>query len=1240
MDKSIKNRQDVTARRVGGRKILILSATGAALAVDIAVIIMLAAAGITASGYLACPIIMLIVDVLFLLFAVFSNFRFKYSLVGAIVFAVIEAILTLIMFASHAGGARAMTSAALGLWTAAHCAVVAAVIVLAIDGASMGRIFNRAATVVAGVLGVLLIGYVAFALSFGVFGQGSGARTLTFTADGDGYTVSGVVKGRGNAIIIPRSFDGKPVTAVDCSVFCEDGIEEIYLDTDDAPELKNVSALVDFRDIPVRVFKDNVKNVRNDYFARAYLEKNAALTNFASAIEPTGLAKNEVFITYKYDVNTLRDINGKVLPVWIGSKNDVFKVSDLTKLDGTGTLDYASHSDYNSDDDLEWCHRLGRGMLDVSSAGLTLNNTQIASSVVGATPEFLKVFAVKIGEDNDDKFELPDSFKKTTVSGQIDPLEYRLTTIKTANRLTLSAPERDGFELSWQRLKSGNRVTFDSLAEELQAAQSDVVIYPYWTMKAPTVSRLDVEWTGDNAAVYGDPLTLTPTVDKGVTEGFEFGYSWSKPSSDGETDANGVMHIDVVKMDCAGNYTLTVTKSSPTSSLTATATYTTAVRVNKRPLSFIWQEFTDPHYDGTIKEMRCAYNGTQVVAGDTITFGRNIAAVTNAGTYTASVTLTGDCAYKYVVDDSATHKYTVLQRELKLDWAETIEYTYDGNTHLPEYTYRSGFDPISGDNVQAYTLGSGKSAGTYTAMVYIRNDNYTIAEGATKQYTVKKREIGDVTFSSPSEGYTYNGEVQMPTVATVANYADGEAELLKKLVSDNLQKSGDCIHAREYTLIVTLPEDYCNYSVPAVRPSISFTIKKKPTTVKVNNITAVYGEKYNYSYTASGVLSGDSLAIMYFVNNIEAHNGEKRDVGEYTITAVASNSDYIIEEIETGTLKITERTLDIYAFDATKVYDGKPYKGFQGSVGGAGFASGDSYSEVIASFTYLCDGVNASETPYVITPSYTLTEGKGKNYNLSYHTGKLTITKADLVVKINDRTHVYDGNVPSGGTVSAVSGLAEGETVATAGLGIYYVTPNVPNVDTYTVTGIGTSNNYNVTVQPGTLTITPRPITIEWNDDTFTYDGNSHLPTIKNINNLVDGKTPKISITGSQVNAGNGYVATATLDRSNNQYSGNYVIESGATTTFDIEKATATFTWSGKTEYALGEAVSIGAVCSISGLGYALVYYDASGDAFMGAPTAVGSYTVRAVITNNNYAPVNGEFTFEIKEATDGGQNV
>ena len=1237
MDKSIKNRQDVTARRVGGRKILILCASGAALAVDIAVIIMLAAAGITASGYLACPIIMLIVDVAFLLFAVFSNFRFKYSLVGAIVFAVIEAILTLIMFASHAGGERAMTSASLGLWTAAHCAVIAAVIVLAIDGASMGRIMNRAATVVAAILGILLIGYTAFAISFGVFGQGSGARTLTFTADGDdGYVVSGIVKGRGNAIIIPKSFDGKPVTAVDCSVFCADGIEEIYLDIDETPELKNVNALVDFRDIPVRVHRDNVNSVRNDYFSNARSSGSEGLAKFASAIEPTGLNKNEVFITYDYDVKALRDVNGKVLPVWIGGKDDMFKVSDFATLDPS--LDYAAHSDYDSPDDLHWCYTNERGMLDVANAGLTLNNTPIVSSITKATPEFLRVYAVKIGEDNDTKYELPDTYTKTALKDGVTVLDYRLTTIKTANRITLI--ERDGFNLSWQRYKSNIRVNFDSLAEELQESQSDMTIFPMWGVKAPTISRVDAEWTGNNAAIYGDPLTLTPVIDKGVTGGFEFSYAWTKPTSDGVMSSdNGSLHIDAVKMDCAGDYKLTVTKSSPSSSLTATAEHSSAVRVNKRTMPFTWTEFADAHYDGTPKEMKCAYDATQLVAGDVITFGRNIAAVTNAGTYTASVTLTGDCAYKYVVDDSSRHTYTVLPRELKLDWLETAEFVYDGDSHTPTYTFRPGFEPISDDDVSAYTLGAGKNVGTYTASVNIRNGNYVIAEGATKLFTVKKREIGAVTFGSPAGGFTYNGGAQMPTVATVANYADGEADLLKKLVSDNLQKSGDCVHAGNYVLTVTLPEN-CNYAVPTVKPTISFTIEKKPTRVTVNNINAIYGQAYSYSYTASDMISGDSLAIMYFVNNIEAHSNEKRDVGEYTITAVASNSDYMIEDIETGTLKITERTLDIYAFDATKTYDGKPYKGFQGSVGGLGFASGDSYNEVIASFTYLCDGVNASETPYVITPSYTLTEGKGKNYTLNYHTGELTITKANLTVKINDRTHVYDGTVPSGGTVSAVSGLAEGETVATAGLGIYYVTPNVPSVGTYTVTGIGTSNNYNVTVQQGTLTITPRPITIEWNDETFTYDGNSHLPTIKNINNVIDGKEPKITVTGAQINAGKDYTATATLDRNNNQYSGNYVIIAGATKTFDIERATATFTWSGKTEYALGETVSIGAVCSISGLGYALVYYDASGVAFMGAPTAVGSYTVRAVITNNNYAPVNDEFTFEIKEATDGGQSV
>lgn len=1245
MDRSIKNRQDVTARRVGGRKILILSAAGVSLAVDIAVVIMLGIAGITAASYLVCPIILIVADVLFLLFAVFSNFRFKYALGGAAVFAAAEAILTIIMLASHSGGERAMTGAALGLWTVAHIASAASFVVLAIDGASMGKTFGRIATVIAAVVGALLIGYAVFAIAFGVFGQGTSARTLTFTADGDdGYTVSGVVEGRGNAIIIPRTFDGKPVTSVDCAVFCEAGITEIYIDADDAPELKNVEALDRFGRTPVRVYKDNVNAVRKEYFALAHQYRREGLARFCSAIEPTGLDKNEVFITYEYDLDDLDAVGGKALPVWIGKKGDVFDLSDLAEIDGS--LDYVLHSDYTSDEDMHWCYTHERGMLDVSNFGITLNNKQIVSSVSRATPEFLNVYAVTIGEDNDTKYELPDDFKKTVIGGET--LDHRYTTIKTANLLTLSAPTRDGFGLRWTRSAGMGNTPIDSLAEELANASRTLTIYPEWTLAAPVITRIDVAYTGENAAIYGDELTLAPVLDESTTAGFEVSYDWTKPSAANvQVSADdGSLYIDVVKMDCAGNYTITVTKSAEFTSLTATATRTEAVRVDKRPLRFVWVPFSDPYYTGTPKEIRCAYNGDDKVAGDSITFGRSITSVTNAGSYSARVTLTGDCAYKYVIAaGTGSHSYTVLPRRLRLCWAETIEYTYDGNTHTPEFTFEPNYGPIEGEDVQATTLGGGKDAGTYNATVTVRNPNYTIESGSVKRFTVKKREIGDVTFATPSGGFTYNGTVQMPSVASVGNCVDGEQASVIRLVSDNLVKSGDCIHAGDYVLTVALPDD-CNYSVPSTPRTVEFDIAKKDITVSVGRIEATYGDPYTYSCTADGLADGDSvssaLAVTYFINGVEVHSGERRDFGTYAVTATATGRDYNVTAVTDGTLTVNKRKLIIAAFDANKVYDGKPYSGFQGSIGGRGFASGDSYNEVLASVDYSCDGVNASDTPYTITASATLTTGKGKNYELEFKNGELTITKAALTVKINDKTHVYDGNVPTGFTVSAVSGLVNGETVETAGLGISYVIPNDPNVGTYDVYGTGTSTNYKVTVRKGSLRIDPRPITVEWNDDSvFTYDGSAHAPTVSGITNVVAGKEPKITVTGAQTDAGVNYVARATLDRNNDRYGGNYVIVSGETQTFTINKAVATFMWSGKTEYAVGENIDVSATCDIDGLSFDYEFFDESGNAISGIPTAAGRYTVRVSVDDGNYAVAGGEFGFTISAGDEnGGQSL
>lgn len=111
--------------------------------------------------------------------------------------------------------------------------------------------------------------------------------------------------------------------------------------------------------------------------------------------------------------------------------------------------------------------------------------------------------------------------------------------------------------------------------------------------------------------------------------------------------------------------------------------------------------------------------------------------------------------------------------------------------------------------------------------------------------------------------------------------------------------------------------------------------------------------------------------------------------------------------------------------------------------------------------------------------------------------------------------------------------------------------PEKKDVGTYTVYYRVEKEGYYPSCGVATITISPKPVTVKWNDTTFTYDGTEKMPTAV-LEGVLDGETCNVTVhadgTAAAVNAGS-YGATATIDNDN------YVINSGAYTTFTIERA-------------------------------------------------------------------------------------
>ncbi|MDO3381637.1 MBG domain-containing protein [Gilvimarinus algae] len=189
--------------------------------------------------------------------------------------------------------------------------------------------------------------------------------------------------------------------------------------------------------------------------------------------------------------------------------------------------------------------------------------------------------------------------------------------------------------------------------------------------------------------------------------------------------------------------------------------------------------------------------------------------------------------------------------------------------------------------------------------------------------------------------------------------------------------------------------------------------------------------------------------------------------------------------------------IDVIAYDDYKIYDGVAYDGLHDINGttGAGVRYGTSYAEFVSVFgengtPYGSDAINSADLEYTgdsqgaidagtyaITPSELWSNQTG--YDILVTDGILTIDQAvvSVTVTINDASKVYGAADPNFSWRVTSGTLGAGDTLT----GNLFRDPG-ENVGTYdihgNITGDLASGNYNVTLNEGVFTITPRAITI------------------------------------------------------------------------------------------------------------------------------------------------------------------
>lgn len=174
---------------------------------------------------------------------------------------------------------------------------------------------------------------------------------------------------------------------------------------------------------------------------------------------------------------------------------------------------------------------------------------------------------------------------------------------------------------------------------------------------------------------------------------------------------------------------------------------------------------------------------------------------------------------------------------------------------------------------------------------------------ATKTFEITKSDKSNtvITTTKKELDKVYDGKESVDVKSTSKNGNDPVIEYKKKGADDATYTTKKPTEAGDYTVRVTYPTDK-NYNKSSTTKD--FTIEKAKVTVKVNDLSKVYGDKdQELSYEVEGVVDGTPL------KDITLSRKEGENVGTYVIKATqkeGSNPNYAITFVD-GTYTIASK---------------------------------------------------------------------------------------------------------------------------------------------------------------------------------------------------------------------------------------------------------------------------------------------------------------------------------------------
>ena len=489
---------------------------------------------------------------------------------------------------------------------------------------------------------------------------------------------------------------------------------------------------------------------------------------------------------------------------------------------------------------------------------------------------------------------------------------------------------------------------------------------------------------------------------------------------------------------------------------------------------------------------------------------------------------------------------------------------------------------VNGDTVSSVTaLYSGSAsvptttnAGTYTNAIAISAANGTGLGNYSISYVPATLTItqAPLTIAANNQSITY-GANSLPSLTYVATglvNGDSLSGVMATTATAYSGVAGSASNIGTYPITQGTLAASNNYAV-SFSPAV-LTVNPASLTITAVAQSATYGAGIANlganQFTSSGLVNGDAIGSVTILYNGSAAVPATTNAQIYTNALIASNAsatvggslaNYSISYVPAN-LTINKATLTLVADAKSMTYGAGTLPALTYTA--SGLVNTDAITGSLATTATAYSGTAGSSSNVGAYPIVIGTISAGANYNIAYTGANVTVNPAALTITANNQTTVYGtalnlgsgaftgSGLVNGDTVSAVSLLANGNTVTLA------TTPagSTPiNVSLASGTRLA---NYSISYIPGTLTVTPKPLTVVANAATMDY-ADSVLPalTYQPVTGLINGDVMSGALT-AQATAYNGLAGSASN-------AGSYPISQGTLTAgpnYNIAYSGATLT--------------------------------------------------------------------------------